>query len=68
MLMRKRPIRGEKYVLSSEGVEVTILEEGADDCVRVILPSGKVAVLAKENLNLPVIDTSYYEKYAHPKT
>lgn len=61
MLMRKRPIRGEKYV-TTEGVPVTVLEPAGEAMVKVVLENGKLTSIAKSYMNLPVIDTKCYEK------
>ncbi len=58
MRMRKRPQRGENYFLEEDGVVVTILTERKNDSVA----DGKLSVVKKSKLNLPIIDTAYYEK------
>jgi hypothetical protein len=63
MIMRKKPLRGEKYIV--EGAEVTVLEvkrDGVGNMVSVIFPSGKTGAVAKSQLNLAIIDTQDYEK------
>lgn len=63
MIMRKKPLRGEKYMV--EGAEVTVLEvqhDGQGNTVSIVLPSGKVGSVTKSQLNLQIIDTSDFEK------
>ncbi len=62
MRMRKRPQRGENYFLEEDGVVVTILTERKNDSVECITADGKLSVVKKSKLNLPIIDTAYYEK------
>lgn len=62
MLMRKIPLRGEKLRLATDGTLVTILEMFGKDRVNVILPNGNLAAVLKNDLDLPTINTSYYEK------
>lgn len=61
MLMRKRPIRGQK-IGTSDGIIVTVLEEVEKDFVKVIMLDGKLTAIIKSNLDLEVIDTRAYEK------
>jgi hypothetical protein len=63
MIMRRRPLRGEKYV--AYGEEVTVIEvpaEGKGNLVSVILKNGKISSVPKADLNLPEIDTKNYER------
>lgn len=62
MLMRKRPLRGETYFIETEGMVVTVLIEKPGSMVEVILPSGKLSIVPKVALNLPTINTEFYEK------
>lgn len=62
MIMRKRPIRGEKYILPLEAYEVTVLQEKGKNDVEVILPNGKITLISKSLLDLPTIDTHAYDK------
>lgn len=64
MRMRLKPIRGEKVLCFSLGSNVTLLEPIGPDHVKVILPLGNLDTVKKEDLNLPVIDTKFYEKIA----
>jgi hypothetical protein len=61
MLMRKKPLRGEKYRLYDDTL-VTILEERGKDFVTILLPTGKIDAVHKKELGLPIINTKYYEK------
>ncbi len=61
MIMQKRPIRGEKYVIPSVG-EVIYLDDKKDGNVEVILDNGKMTLIQKSLLDLPKIDTAFYEK------
>lgn len=70
MRMRKRPLRGEKYHLSS-GQEVTFVEvlgNGLGDKVSVIGVSGRLESVDIKDLDLPVIDTKYYERLEAQKS
>lgn len=58
--MRKRPLRGEKYIV--DGDEITILQEKGEHEVEVILPNGKMTLVDKGMLALPTIDTHAYER------
>lgn len=63
MIMRKKPLRGEKYVVNGE--EVTVLEvmnDGHGSMVNVLLPNGKMDAVPKSALNLLTIDTNNFEK------
>lgn len=60
--MRKKPIRGEKYILWPQDIQVTFLEQIDYDTVKVILPNDQLTTVSIANLNLPTIDTSAYEK------
>lgn len=60
MRMRRKPYRGEHYRLGN-GDEVTTLE-AKEKMVKVLLPNGKTMAVAKDDLNLPIIDTKDYEK------
>lgn len=62
MRMRLKPIRGEKVLYLPAGVTVTLLEEVGEESVKVIFPLGKIDAVRKDQLNLPIIDTKYYEK------
>lgn len=62
MLLRKKPLRGEKYILHPSDVQVTFLEQTDDDCAKVILPNGVIGNTSMASLDLPTIDTSAYEK------
>lgn len=41
---------------------MTLLEEVGEESVKVIFPLGKIDAVRKDQLNLPIIDTKYYEK------
>lgn len=63
MIMRRKPVRGEKYMV--EGEEVTVLEiqnGGKGNMVSVVLPGGKLGSVHKKQLGCPTIDTKDYEK------
>jgi len=62
MLMRKKPLRGEKYILAPSDVQVTFLEKADDDNAKVIFPNGVIGSTSMASLDLPLIDTSAYEK------
>lgn len=63
MLMRYKPLRGEKHKLK-DGTCVTIIEpiSAFTPLVKVILPSGKMTTVDPSDIELPVIDTKSYEK------
>lgn len=60
MLMRKKPIRGER-VKSKFGYEVTLLEDKGV-MVKCINDNGLMEQITKDNLELPVIDTKEWER------
>lgn len=62
MRMRLRPQRGEKILHFPSGLTVQLLDVVEKDYVRVIFPLGKMEAVKKETLNLPIIDTQYYER------
>lgn len=62
MLMRKKPIRGEKYILLPQDIQVTFIEQINYDTAKVILPNGQLSPVSMANLDLSTIDTSAYEK------
>lgn len=61
MLMRKKPERGEKIMLRDK-TEVVALEPEGKDHIKVIMPDGGIRSYHKEDIDLPVINTKYYEK------
>lgn len=64
MLMRKKPLRGEKYKCA-DGTEVIVVEPFSDlngSAVKVILPNGKLGSRSKGEPKLPMINTKDYEK------
>ncbi len=61
MLMRKRPERGEKILLRDK-TEVIALEPVGKEHIRVILPDGTLHSFHKDDIDLPIINTKYYEK------
>lgn len=64
-----KPVRGEKVLYFPAGVNVTILEAVGKDSVKVIMPPyGMLQTVLKTELNLPVIDTQFYEKIADVHT
>jgi hypothetical protein len=62
MLMRKKPVRGEKVMFVPSQFQVTLLEVVEKDFVKAIFPDGKIQAVAKTTLALPIIDTRAYEK------
>lgn len=63
MIMRKKPLRGEKYILNGDEVTVLeVLQDGKGQNVSILLPSGKLSSCLLTELNLPVIDTKLYTK------
>lgn len=62
MLMRKIPLRGEKYRLLTEDIVVTALEKGGENHIKVIMENGKIMAVPEESLDLPIIDTKQYKK------
>lgn len=60
MKMAWKPKHGEKFKWGVE--EVTILRQINKNDVNVIFANGKLGVVAKKELNLPIIDTADYEK------
>ena len=65
MIMRKRPIRGEKYHVDGYSETLTIIEVlngGKGEMVSVILPDGTLGTVHKNKIQLPTIDTGAYEK------
>lgn len=61
MLMRLKPIRGQ-FINHKENGKVQIVETIADK-VKVILPNGRLDIVGKAYLDLPIIDTKDYEKF-----
>lgn len=61
MLMRKKPQRGEKLSLK-DGRQVIFLEVYGTGMAKVILPDGNISSFAKDYIDLPIINTAYYEK------
>jgi hypothetical protein len=59
--MRLRPLRGEKHTLV-DGTLVTTLEPLPKGFIEVVMPNGKITTVPKSTLDLPVIDTRFYEK------
>ena len=60
MRMRWKPNRGERFK-DDQGQEYTILESRGTQ-VRCLGKNGLVCMIAKDSLNLPIIDTKNYEK------
>ncbi len=61
MLMRKRPLRGEKVVLK-DGSQGIALEPDGKEHFMVLMPNGKIGSILKEDIELPIINTKFYEK------
>lgn len=60
MKMRRKAMRGESYK-TQDGTEYRVLES-FERLVRCIDPAGKIVQVAKDDLDLPVIDTAFYER------
>lgn len=68
MRMRLKPVRGEKVLCLSLGQNVVLLDVIGKDSVRCIMPLGNLSSILKADLNLPIIDTQFYEKIPDDKT
>lgn len=63
MLMRYKPLRGEKHKLK-DGRLITIIEpvNGFTKMLKVILPNEKMVTIDLNDIQLSIIDTANYEK------
>ncbi len=61
MLMRQKPLRGEKHALE-DGTMVTIIEALGKDPVKVLTPEGLLRSVSKRQIKLQMFDTQFFEK------